>query len=70
MGQTSEPREQHGGRGERRKMKIDSKNFRVPHGKKSKLKERPTIVDSTCKPKELYLGTMTVESSNDVSASR
>jgi hypothetical protein len=51
-------------------MNIYSKDFRVPHGTKSKLKERPTIVESTCKPKEWYLATMAVESSNDVSVSR
>jgi hypothetical protein len=47
-------------------MKIDSKDFRVPHRNKSKLKKRPMIVESTCKPQEWYLATMVVESSNDV----
>ena len=35
-------------------MKIDSKDFRVPHGKKVKLTEWPTVVKPFCKSKEQY----------------
>jgi len=35
-------------------MKIDSKDFRVPHGKKVKLTEWPTVVKPFCKSKEKY----------------
>jgi hypothetical protein len=50
-------------------MKINSKDFLVRPGKKVELSKWPAVVGSTCKPKEWYLGTMAVESSNDVSAS-
>jgi PPK2 family polyphosphate:nucleotide phosphotransferase len=36
------------------KAKISSKDFRVPHGKKIKLAEWPTIVKPVCKSKEEY----------------
>ncbi len=35
-------------------MRIDSKDFRVPHGKKVKLTEWPTVVKPFCKSKEQY----------------
>jgi polyphosphate kinase 2 (PPK2 family) len=35
-------------------MKIDSKDFRVSHGKKVKLTEWPTVVKPFCKSKEQY----------------
>jgi PPK2 family polyphosphate:nucleotide phosphotransferase len=35
-------------------MKIDSKDFRVPHGKKVNLTEWPTVVKPFCKSKEQY----------------
>jgi PPK2 family polyphosphate:nucleotide phosphotransferase len=35
-------------------MKINSKDFRVPHGKKVKLTEWPTVVKPFCKSKEQY----------------
>ena len=35
-------------------MKIDSKDFRVTHGKKVKLTEWPTVVKPFCKSKEQY----------------
>jgi hypothetical protein len=35
-------------------MKIDPKDFRVPHGKKVKLTEWPTVVKPFCKSKEQY----------------
>jgi hypothetical protein len=35
-------------------MKIDSKDFRVPPGKKVELSEWPTVVKPFCKSKEQY----------------
>jgi PPK2 family polyphosphate:nucleotide phosphotransferase len=47
-------REQRGGVAERKKMKINSKDFRVPPGEKVNLRHWPTLVKPFCKSKEQY----------------
>jgi PPK2 family polyphosphate:nucleotide phosphotransferase len=47
-------RREYSGHGRKGEMKINSKDFRVPSGKKLDLKKWPTIVKPYCKTKEQY----------------